>query len=209
MVTATELAPVTFQYSHTIGRQEVRSGNGFFNPVAITRDDNGMLYVLSRGTETPAFFPCKRVTVFHPDEEEVVAEFGQKIPPEDADETTPNGSFMWPTSVALDSKGYAYVSDEWLNRISIYDQERGNWIGMWGIPGSGEGEIDRPAGLAFDKDDNLYVVESRNHRVFGVHERWAVQIRMGPEGHRRWRVRSPLGNRDRPQRRRLRGRLAQ
>ena len=59
MVTATEIAPVTFQYSHTIGRQEVRSGNGFFNPVAITRDDNGMLYVLSRGTETPAFLPLQ------------------------------------------------------------------------------------------------------------------------------------------------------
>ena len=165
MVTQTDIAPVTFQYSHTIGRQEVRSGNGFFNPVAITRDENDLLYVLSRGTETPAFFPCKRVTVFHPDEEEVVAEFGQKIPPEDADETTPNGAFMWPTSVALDSNGLAYVSDEWLNRVSIYDQEHGNWIGMWGIPGHAPGEINRPAGLAFDKNDNLYMVESRNHRV--------------------------------------------
>ena len=165
MVTQTDITPVTFQYSHTIGRQEVRSGNGFFNPVAITRDENDLLYVLSRGTETPAFFPCKRVTVFHPDEEEVVAEFGQKIPPEDADETTPNGAFMWPTSVALDSNGLAYVSDEWLNRVSIYDQEHGNWVGMWGIPGDAPGEINRPAGLAFDKNDNLYVVESRNHRV--------------------------------------------
>ncbi|MXZ90131.1 MAG: hypothetical protein F4W95_00750 [Chloroflexi bacterium] len=165
MVTQIDIAPVTFQYSHTIGRQEVRSGNGFFNPVAITRDENDLLYVLSRGTETPAFFPCKRVTVFHPDEEEVVAEFGQKIPPEDADETTPNGAFMWPTSVALDSNGLAYVSDEWLNRVSIYDQEHGNWVGMWGIPGGAPGEINRPAGLAFDKNDNLYMVESRNHRV--------------------------------------------
>ena len=165
MVTQIDIAPVTFQYSHTIGRQEVRSGNGFFNPVAITRDENDLLYVLSRGTETPAFFPCKRVTVFHPDEEEVVAEFGQKIPPEEADDTTPNGAFMWPTSVALDSNGLAYVSDEWLNRVSIYDQEHGNWVGMWGIPGDAPGEINRPAGLAFDKNDNLYMVESRNHRV--------------------------------------------
>lgn len=164
MVTQTEIAPVTFQYSHTIGRQEVRSGNGFFNPVAITRDPDNLLYVLSRGTETPVFFPCKRVTVFNLDEE-VVDEFGQKIPPEEADETTPNGAFMWPTSVALDSEGIAYVSDEWLNRVSIYDREHGNWVGMWGIPGDAPGEINRPAGLAFDKNDNLYMVESRNHRV--------------------------------------------
>lgn len=164
MVTQTEIAPVTFQYSHVIGRQEVRSGNGFFNPVAITRDPDNLLYVLSRGTETPAFFPCKRVTVFNIDEE-VLDEFGQKIPPEDADETTPNGAFMWPTSVALDSEGMAYVSDEWLNRVSIYDREHGNWIGMWGVTGDAPGEINRPAALAFDKNDNLYMVESRNHRV--------------------------------------------
>ena len=181
MVTQTEIAPVTFQYSHTIGRQEVRSGNGFFNPVAITRDGDNQLYVLSRGTETPAFFPCKRVTVFTPDEEEVVAEFGQKIPPEEADASTPNGSFMWPTSVALDSAGNAYVSDEWLNRISIHHPDEG-WIGQWGVPGSAPGEIDRPAGLAFDRDDNLYEVDSRNHRVQVFRKDGQYQFGWGRKG---------------------------
>ncbi len=159
----TQLAPITFQYSHTIGRQEVRSGNGFFNPVAITRDPQNRLYVLSRGTETPAFFPCKRVTVFTADEE-FIEDYGQKIPPEEADASAPNGSFMWPSSVALDSQGNTYVSDEWLNRISVYKPGQG-WADMWGTVGSADGEIDRPSGLAFDKDDNLYLVDSRNHRV--------------------------------------------
>ena len=65
----TEVSPITFGYSHTIGRQENRSGNGFFYPVAITRDDEGLLYVVSRGSETPAFFPCKRplIVVFERD----------------------------------------------------------------------------------------------------------------------------------------------
>ena len=159
----TEIAPVTFQYSHTIGRSESRSGKGFFNPVAITRDADNLLYVLSRGTETPAFFPCKRVTVFTVDEE-LVREFGQKIPPEDADASTPNGSFMWPTSVALDKAGNAYVADEWLNRISVCNKD-GEWIGQWGTLGDGEGEFNRPSGLAFDGNDNLYLVDSLNHRV--------------------------------------------
>ena len=105
----TEIAPVTFQYSHTIGRSESRGGRGFFNPVAIARGEGNLMYVLSRGTETPAFTPCKRVTVFTVDEE-LVGEFGQKVGPEDADASAPDGSFMW-----------------LLRRISIWSWERASW----------------------------------------------------------------------------------
>ena len=159
----TEIAPITFEYSHTIGRQENRSGSGFFYPVAITRDEENCLYVVSRGSETPAFFPCKRVTVFTVDEE-LVREFGTKVPPEDADASAPDGSLMWPTSVAIDKAGIAYVADEWLNRISIFDTN-GEFVGKWGTLGDGDGEFNRPAGLAFDAEDNLYLVDSVNHRV--------------------------------------------
>ena len=160
----TEIAPLTFRYSHTIGRQEVRSGSGFFCPVAITRGQGNLMQVLSRGTETPAFFPCKRVTVFTTQDEELVREFGQKIPPEKADSSAPDGSLFWPTSVAVDSQGNTYVSDEWLNRISIFNSD-GEFTGKWGTVGEGEGEFNRPTGLAFDADDNLYLVDSLNHRV--------------------------------------------
>ena len=159
----TEIAPITFQYSHTIGRQENRSGTGFFYPVAITRDEENRLYVVNRGSETPAFFPCKRVTVFTADEE-LVREFGQKVPPEDANDSAPDGSFMWPTSIALDKAGIAYVADEWLNRISVFNHD-GDCTGKWGKLGDGDGEFNRPSGLAFDREDNLYLVDSSNHRV--------------------------------------------
>jgi len=97
-------------------------------------------------------------------DEELVREFGQKVPPEDANASAPDGSFMWPTSVALDQAGNAYVADEWLNRITVFDVE-GNCTGKWGTLGDGDGEINRPSGLAFDKDDNLYLVDSANHRI--------------------------------------------
>ncbi|PKB63824.1 MAG: hypothetical protein BZY80_05260 [SAR202 cluster bacterium Io17-Chloro-G2] len=159
----TEIAPITFEYSHTIGRQENRSGSGFFYPIAITRDEENQLYVLNRGSETPAFFPCKRVTVFTVDEE-LVREFGTKVHPEEADASAPDGTFMWPTAIALDKAGNAYVADEWLNRISVFDKD-GECVAKWGTLGDGDGEINRPSGLAFDADDNLYLVDSVNHRV--------------------------------------------
>ena len=158
-----QVVPVTFQYSHTIGRQESRGGDGFFNPVAITRGSGSLMYVLSRGTETPAFTPCKRVTICTVDEE-LIGQFGKKVPPEEAGPTAPDGSFMWPTSVTLSSEGNVYVADEWLNRISMFTKD-GVWIGKWGTVGDGDGEFNRPSGLHFDKDDNLYLVDSLNHRI--------------------------------------------
>ena len=56
------------------------------------------------------------------------------------------------------------MADEWLNRISICNKD-GDWIGKWGTSGDGDGEINRPSGLAFDENDNLYLVDSLNHRV--------------------------------------------
>lgn len=161
MLTQTE--PLTFQYSHTIGRQETRGGDGFFYPVAIARGEGNRLYVLSRGTETPVFWPCKRVTICTIDEE-FIGEFGEKVPPEAANASAADGTFFWPTSVALDGQGNAYVADEWLNRISIFTKD-GQWLGKWGKPGAGDGELNRPSGLAFGADDHLYMVDSRNHRI--------------------------------------------
>jgi len=53
---------------------------------------------------------------------------------------------------------------------------------MWGTAGSGEGEINKPAGLAFDKDDNLYLVDSYNHRVQVFTRDGQFQFAWGSEG---------------------------
>ena len=159
----TEVAPVTFQYSHTIGRQDLRGGNGFFNPVAIARGPDNNLHVVSRGTDSAALTPCRRVTVFNADEE-YISQYGRKTGPDESHDDAPDGTFVWPTSVALDSQGNAYVADEWTNRISIFSPS-GDWVGKWGVLGEANGQINHPSGLHFDRDDNLYLVDSSNHRI--------------------------------------------
>jgi DNA-binding beta-propeller fold protein YncE len=57
------------------------------------------------------------------------------------------------------------VCDEWLNRISIFSKE-GEFLGKWDErDGVGDGDVNRPSGMAFDADDNLFIVDSLNHRV--------------------------------------------
>jgi DNA-binding beta-propeller fold protein YncE len=189
----TQVEPVTFQYSHTIGRQETRGGNGFFHPVAVARGEGNRLYVLSRGTETPVFWPCKRVTICTIDEE-YIGQFGEKVHPEEAVPSARDGAFFWPTSIALDQQGNAYVADEWLNRISVFTKD-GDWIGKWGTLGAGDGEINSrnnrvqaftkegkflfkwggsgsgdgefniPWGIDIDKSGDVYVADWRNDRI--------------------------------------------
>jgi DNA-binding beta-propeller fold protein YncE len=156
----TQIHPVQFQYSHTIGRAEF-SGPGFRAPVGLARGADDRLYVLSRSYEGRP--DGKRVTICTVDEE-YLGEFGRGVAGERAETDAPDGSFMWPTAIALDKSGNVYVADEWYHRISIFTKD-GQWLGKWGTPGAAAGQLNRPSGLAFDADDNLYVVDSLNHRV--------------------------------------------
>ena len=158
---ATQTLPITFQYSHTIGRGEF-SGPGFRNPVAMARGAEGMMYVVNRSYE---YRPDgKRITICTVDED-YVGEFARGVHTAGVTEENENdGSLIWPTAVTLDKEGQVYVADEWLNRISMFTRD-GDWLGKWGVKGSGDGELSGPSGLAFDADDHLLVVDSQNHRV--------------------------------------------
>ncbi|OPH62099.1 hypothetical protein BC351_02345 [Paenibacillus ferrarius] len=93
------------------------------------------------------------------------------------------GEFKQLTGVAVDSKGIVYVADYENHRIqkatiekSVINDENGNaailYTPTWsefkkngGGPGSGLGEFDEPYGVAVDKQGNLYVADSNNHRI--------------------------------------------
>lgn len=144
-----------WDFSHAVGRNAA-IGTGFSQPAGMALTSNGVSYIVSRGNENNFGSRISKVFIggFH--EEDLLGEFGfygEK-----------DGDLLWPNSVAVDSQGDVYVSDDWLNRISVFNSD-GEFKSVWGTSGSGQGELDGPAGLAFDANDNLYVVDSRNHRV--------------------------------------------
>ena len=145
-----------YSYSHYVGRIS-RSGPGFHMAVAITLGKNGVIYAVNREHEDPEGNPhVNKVLVGEPGAEELLAEFSG--PGEE------DGKLIWPTAIALDSQENVYVCDEWLQSISIFDQN-GEFLKKWGVKGGGPGQFNGPSGLGFDREENLYVVDSRNHRV--------------------------------------------
>ena len=144
-----------YNFSHSLGRLAA-TGAGFLYPTALTLGQDDVVYVVNRGNENAFGARIGKVTIGAPGDEEFVCEFGQY--------GEQDGQFLWPGSVALDKKGNVYVADEWLHRISIFDED-GDFLYRWGTPGADDGEFNRPSGIAFDREDNLYVVDSVNNRI--------------------------------------------
>ncbi len=72
--------------------------------------------------------------------------------------------FIWPVQMIAGPDDSLVVSDEGNHTISFWSKD-GTKIDSWGEHGSGDGELDRPSGIAFDVDGNLLVVDTMNHRV--------------------------------------------
>lgn len=155
-----------YDYSHSVGIPGI-SGPSFQNPVGLAIGEGDVVYVLCRGIEgilggrplVPNGYAARvsKVTIGTvPGDEEFVDEFGSYGEGE--------GQFIWPTGIALDSQMNFYVTDEWLDRVSVFDGD-GKFLRQWGAAGSGDGEFNRPSGIAIDPEDNVYIVDSLANRV--------------------------------------------
>lgn len=141
-----------FIYSHTVGRKE-DGGPGFRSPRDLAIGPGGTIYIVNRSPEERT--QGIRVTMCTVDEE-FLGQFGGY--------GEGKGEFIWPASIALDGRQNVYVADEWLGRISVFDQQ-GHFLDRWGVKGTGTSELARPCGLAFDGDDHLYVVDGGTHQI--------------------------------------------
>ena len=154
-----------YDYSRVVGYNSI-SGPGFKHPIKVALAKGDVAYVLSRGYELipnvawnrigSALRVSKMIIGPTPGDEELVGELCKYGDGE--------GGLIWPTGIVLDNRENFYITDEWLNSVSIYDQD-GKFLGSWGTSGDGDGEFNRPSGIAIDPDEDLYIVDSLNHRV--------------------------------------------
>jgi DNA-binding beta-propeller fold protein YncE len=56
------------------------------------------------------------------------------------------------------------VTDTGNKRVQVFDQD-GNFVAQFGSPGSGEGQLNEPVGLAVDANGNIYVADTWNKRI--------------------------------------------
>ena len=167
MITTTA-AGRTWHFDRSLGRptnEHNGTTGGFRYPTDLALASDGIIFTLSRGNQfgggQVGYRDNGRVgkTTF---DEHHLGDFARR-------------EFTWPAGIAVDSEGWVYVSDEQDNVIRKFDPEAtkpyptfdldGEAVATWGHTGSDLGQLDGPTGIEFDAQDNIYLVESRNHRV--------------------------------------------
>ncbi len=160
----------TWHFSHALGRPTNEHNGkvgGYRYPISVAVAPDDILFVLSRGlggfghTFFPAHGDRGRIGKTTLDEEHL-GDFAR-------------ADFTWPNSIAISKDGQLYVTDEHDSCVRVYNQDQmlpfeqydegGEWQRVWGEAGSGEGQLNGPAGIAFDSNNEVYIVDSKSHRV--------------------------------------------
>ncbi|HEY5673050.1 MAG TPA: SMP-30/gluconolactonase/LRE family protein [Malonomonas sp.] len=123
---------------------DLTTGTTFKTPTGMTLDKAENLYVTDAGHG--------KVMVFSPDGK-YLRSFGD---PE---------NIQKPVNIVINDKlQRIFVADSLQHKIFVFDLQLNSLYSI-GTPGSGEGELHVPQGMAFDSEDNLYVADYLNARV--------------------------------------------
>nr|WP_294508218.1 peptidyl-alpha-hydroxyglycine alpha-amidating lyase family protein [uncultured Rhodopila sp.] len=76
-----------------------------------------------------------------------------------------DGLFRQVTDIAWDRAGNGYISDGYINSRIARVSHDGEWLGSWGSPGSGPGQLITPHSIAIDAEDHVYVADRGNRRI--------------------------------------------
>ncbi|MDX1944128.1 MAG: NHL repeat-containing protein [Pirellulaceae bacterium] len=69
-----------------------------------------------------------------------------------------------PAALAGRPEGFVYLCEFGNHRVQKFTRE-GEFVGLWGKNGRGEGELDQPWGITRDSRGRMYVLDTYNHRV--------------------------------------------
>ena len=184
------VADRVYDYSHAVGGGPLEDAC----PISLAVGSDDVVYVCCKGREDNSEVPWNmtgadaKVSRIHMGaaggDEELLGELGRY--------GIGDGQFIWPTGVALDSHGTLFVSDEWMDRVSVFDPD-GGFLTSWGSSGDGDGQLNKPSGLAVDADDNVLVVDSLNHRVQRLTKDGVFLTRWGGRGDAPGELDSPWG----------------
>jgi len=103
-----------------------------------------------------------------------------------------DGTFNYPSNVALDSKGNLYVVDTQNGRVQKFDTE-GRFILRYGEFGDLPGMFSRPRGIAIDSEDHVYVVDGAFNVVQIFDSEGQVLMSFGSYGSGRGNMILPAG----------------
>ena len=154
-----------YDYSHCVGRG-AQSGLGFNFPVMAAVGNDDMVYVVNRGSEsignvawnrTGIGARISRVTIGStPGDEEFIGEFSKY--------GSNDGEFIWGSGVAVDQEQNIYITDEWLNQVSIFGND-GNFKSKWSALEHDDGKTHGISNIAIDNNQNVFVTDGRSHEV--------------------------------------------
>ena len=154
-----------YDFSHSVGRG-AQSGKGFNQPVACALGKDNAVYVVNRGSESISNVPWNRTglgaritkVTIGPEagDEEFIGEFSKY--------GNGDGEFIWGSGVVTDSAENVYISDEWLNQISVFDKD-GKFLSKWSALEKEDGVLHGISGITLGPDENIYLTDGRSHEI--------------------------------------------
>ena len=164
MLTET-VAGRTYDYTHNVGRGS-QSGMGFNYPNAMTFAPDGTVYITNRGSETISNVGWNRTGVGQRITKVTIGEeWGQEeFLGEYSRYGDGDGQLIWPAGIASNGQGEVFVTDEWLNRVSVFDKDD-KLVRSFSTLQDGDPEPNGASGIAIASDGTIYVTDSRSHQV--------------------------------------------